>query len=49
MDVNAEYKQILTSKEQLTLIEKEGNENLYEYYDGFIFNVNQAYMTAMTI
>ncbi len=46
-DIDLEYQKLIATKKKLQIIES--SNNLNEYYDGFIFNVNQAYSTAMIV
>jgi tetratricopeptide (TPR) repeat protein len=44
---NQEHKKILDTKEKLKIVQ--GIQPIYEYYDGFIFNINKSYSTALVV
>jgi tetratricopeptide (TPR) repeat protein len=46
-EIESELKKIIDTKNNLKIIES--NRKLYEYYDGFIFNINKSYVTAMVV
>jgi len=46
-ELNKEHKKILIIKQKLKIIQ--GIPPIHEYYDGFIFNINKSYSTALVV